>query len=155
MRARVPTPRAQEAKKLSSDQAKNYPQPHKLRNYYTPKDVCEHNTHDDCWVSLFNKVYDVTKLLHENNGKCECDPIVLAAGTDITHWFDEQTRAVSPTVLTILSPKLSLTPPLEPNSTCVLQADFCTFLPSVPTQTGRLTTSLFHGGKTIGILWAL
>ena len=54
-----------------------------------------HNTHNDCWVSLFNKVYDLTKLIHDNHSKAECDPIVLAAGTDITHWFDSKTLAVS------------------------------------------------------------
>jgi cytochrome b involved in lipid metabolism len=95
MRARVPTPRAQQSKDLPDQESQNYPKPNKLRNFYTPKDVREHNTHDDCWVSLFNKVYDLTKLLHENNGKCECDPIVLAAGTDVTHWFDPKTQAVS------------------------------------------------------------
>lgn len=94
MRARVPTPRAQEVANLPVEESKNYPRPYKLRNYYTEREVSEHNCHDDCWVSLFNKVYDLTKLLHENYTKPECDPIVLAAGTDITHWFDEETRKV-------------------------------------------------------------
>lgn len=54
MRARIPTPRAQELTKLPETDAKCYPRPYKLRNYYTPKEVAAHNTHDDCWVSLFN-----------------------------------------------------------------------------------------------------
>jgi cytochrome b involved in lipid metabolism len=107
----------------------NYPKPNKLRNFYTPKDVREHNTHDDCWISLFNKVYDLTKLLHENNGKCECDPIVLAAGTDVTHWFDPKTQAVS--LLQTLIPYLyslrpSLTRRLAPSNSCALLAVSCT-----------------------------
>ena len=77
---------------MKADDAKCYPRPYKLRNYYTPKEVSEHNTHDDCWVSLFNQVYDLTKLVHDNYKKPECDPIVLAAGTDITHWFDKATQ---------------------------------------------------------------
>ena len=92
MRARIPTPRAQELTNMKVDDAKCYPRPYKLRNYYTPKEVAEHNTNDDCWVSLFNQVYDLTKLIHDNFKKPECDPIVLAAGTDVTHWFDRTTQ---------------------------------------------------------------
>ena len=95
MRARVPTPRAQELTNLPLDQTMDYPRPYKLRNFYTEKEVAQHNCHDDCWVSLFNKVYDLTKLLQENYTKPECDPITLAAGTDITHWFDLETFCVS------------------------------------------------------------
>ncbi len=91
MRPRVPTPRAQELTSLPATDAKCYPRPYKLRNYYTPKEVAAHNTHDDCWVSLFNQVYDLSKLIHDNYRKPECDPIVLAAGTDITHWFEKNT----------------------------------------------------------------
>ena len=76
-------------------EATNIPRPYKLRNYYTPKEVACHNTADDCWVTLFNHVYDLTLRLNENSEKTECDPIVLASGTDITHWFDKETKAVS------------------------------------------------------------
>jgi cytochrome b involved in lipid metabolism len=31
--------------------------------YYTLKDVEVHNHANDCWVIIFNKVYDVTKLI--------------------------------------------------------------------------------------------
>ena len=44
---------------------------------------------------MFGKVYDLTKLLHDNLEKSECDPLVLTAGTDITHWFDSKTFNVS------------------------------------------------------------
>ena len=94
MRARVPTPRAQELTNLPLEQTKDYPRPYKLRNFYTEREVAQHNCHDDCWVSLFNKVYDLSKLLQENYTKPECDPIQLAAGTDITHWFDPETLNV-------------------------------------------------------------
>lgn len=30
--------------------------------------------------------------MFDNYSKAECDPIVLAAGTDITHWFDKVTQ---------------------------------------------------------------
>jgi hypothetical protein len=54
--------------------------------------VANHNTNDNCWVSLFNQVFDLTKLIAENYQTSLCDPIVLAAGSDISHWFDPNTR---------------------------------------------------------------
>jgi hypothetical protein len=40
---------------------------------------------------LFNKVFDLTQLIAENSQSVLCDPIVLAAGTDISAWFDVNT----------------------------------------------------------------
>ena len=93
MRARVPTPRQSEMSKIPN--AKHIPRPYKLRRFYTPAEVAKNNTADQCWVSFFNKVFDLTLLINENHGSPLCDPIVLAAGTDITHWFDPVTQAVS------------------------------------------------------------
>jgi len=87
--ARVPTP---QESKIYNKEAMHMPRPYKIRGFYTPKDVAAHNSADDCWVSLFNCVYDLTRLLEQNSDKAECDPIVLAAGTDISHWFNEETR---------------------------------------------------------------
>jgi cytochrome b involved in lipid metabolism len=42
---------------------KNLPKPYKIRRFYTDKDVRVHNTSNDCWVVLFNKVYDLTILI--------------------------------------------------------------------------------------------
>ena len=86
MRARVPTPR--ESRPSKQEECKHIPKPYKLRRYYTPKEVAAHNTADDVWVSLFDKVFDLTLLISRNHTKPECDPITLAAGTDISHWFD-------------------------------------------------------------------
>ena len=71
--------------------AKHLPPPYKLRRYYTPKEVAVHCTANDCWVSFFDQVYDLTKLIQKHYG-AEVEPIVKAAGTDITHWFDAKTR---------------------------------------------------------------
>jgi len=70
--------------------AKHLPKPYKLRRYYTPEEVEAHNTYDDCWVSFFDGVYDMTKLLAMNWEKNAdlCKPIASVAGSDITHWFD-------------------------------------------------------------------
>ena len=63
MRARVPTPRESKPSKIEAE-AKHLPRPYKLRRYYTPTEVAKHTTADDCWISKFNKVFDVTLLLN-------------------------------------------------------------------------------------------
>jgi cytochrome b involved in lipid metabolism len=94
MRARIPTPRSSALSKPTSDQ-QHLPRPYKLRRYYLPSEVAVHNTKDYCWVSFFGQVFDLTRLLQDNYTSELCDPIVLSAGTDITHWFDPNTREVS------------------------------------------------------------
>jgi hypothetical protein len=61
--------------------------------YITPATVAEHNTHTDCWVSFLGRVFDLTKLVAENEGILT-QPIVAVAGTDISHWFDARTGDV-------------------------------------------------------------
>ena len=89
MSAKIPTPRKSEL--TGRPVCKHIPAPYKLRNYYTPEEVAKHNTSDNCWVSLFNKVYDLTTLVLDNIDKEEADPIKKAAGTDLTVWFDSET----------------------------------------------------------------
>ena len=61
--------------------------------YITPAEVAVHNTHTDCWVSFLGRVFDLTKLVAENEGILT-QPIVAAAGTDISQWFDARTGDV-------------------------------------------------------------
>jgi cytochrome b involved in lipid metabolism len=72
---------------------KDLPAPIKRRRYYTPTEVKAHNTSNDCWVVIFDEVYDITELVQKNYSK-EVEPITKAAGTDISHWFDKQTKEV-------------------------------------------------------------
>ena len=86
--------------------------------YYSPIEVAAHSTLKDLWVSYLGKVYDLTPLAETHQGELTssyfsflehqllCDiwddilgdvllkPIVLAAGTDISHWFNRKTREV-------------------------------------------------------------
>ena len=80
------------------------PKPYELRRFYTPDEIALHATGDDCWVSFFGYVFDLTTILAKSRqeGLAElCVPIEKEAGTDITHWFDpitlEPKRAVCPT----------------------------------------------------------
>lgn len=72
---------------------KNIPAPYKKRRYYTSEEVKVHDSSNDCWVSIFHEVYDLTDLIQTNYSKL-VDPIIKCAGTDISHWFDTQTRDV-------------------------------------------------------------
>ena len=89
MAARIPTPR--QSKPSGVKNANHLPRPYKLRNFYTPQEVTCHSTADNCWVSFNHEVYDLTKLLQKNIHLETCKPIIHAAGTDITHWLDEET----------------------------------------------------------------
>ncbi|KAF5826644.1 hypothetical protein DUNSADRAFT_2455 [Dunaliella salina] len=64
-----------------------------LRRFYTPYEVAQHNTPSDCWVSFLGGVYDISKLIKNNPGKIS-EPLMKAAGSDISHWFDPRTRDI-------------------------------------------------------------
>ncbi len=72
---------------------KNMPPPYKKRRYYTPEEVAKHNSANDCWISIFYEVFDLTQLIQKNYSKL-VDPITKNAGTDISHWFDPQSKDV-------------------------------------------------------------
>ena len=79
------------------------------QRYYTPSEVAAHNRADDLWVSFFGRVYDLTTLVGENPGSL-VTPIIDAAGTDISHWFDP----VSKHVRTYVDPETELEVPFTP-----------------------------------------
>ena len=39
------------------------------RRFYTATEVTNHNSENDCWVSIFHKVYDLTEFLSFNKGE--------------------------------------------------------------------------------------
>ena len=41
---------------------------------FTRKEVSTHNTEDDCWIIILNKVYDVTKWLPKHPGGANLIP---------------------------------------------------------------------------------
>ena len=90
MAARIPSPRY--SKPSGKKNATNLPRPYKLRKYYTPEEVSKHCTADDCWVSFFNEVYDLTQLIQDNINLETTRPLIKAAGQDITHWLDQDTK---------------------------------------------------------------
>lgn len=77
---------------------KDLPAPKRRHRYYTPEEVKEHNKANDCYVSIFHEVYDLTNYIQENYSKL-MEPIIKAAGTDISHWFDPETHEPKTCVL--------------------------------------------------------
>ena len=49
--------------KLVDNQTQYKPKPYTKKRYYTPNDVRVHNIANDCWVTLFNEVFDLTDLV--------------------------------------------------------------------------------------------
>lgn len=54
---------------------------------YTYAEVAEHNTHEDCWMVIENKVMDITKFLDEHPGGDEV--MMSVAGQDGTDEFED------------------------------------------------------------------
>ncbi|ORX53025.1 cytochrome b5 [Piromyces finnis] len=79
--------------------------------YFTPREVSEHNTCDDLWVSWLGYVYDLTPLALEHRGDILMNPIIKNAGKDISHWFDAKTRNIR----MHMNPKLGCICPYTPD----------------------------------------
>jgi hypothetical protein len=86
----------------------HYP-PHKMK-YFTAEEIAMHNTADDCWVSIYEKVYDLTRLIKANRDLL-ADPIISAAGSSISHWFREDTRDIK----TFIDPQRNIRMPYTPH----------------------------------------
>lgn len=77
--------------------------------YYTPEEVALHNNADDCWVSIYEKVYELTSLIAENRGIL-ADPITKSAGSSISHWFKADTKDIK----TFIDPERNIRMPYTP-----------------------------------------
>ncbi|XP_060035158.1 cytochrome b5 domain-containing protein 1-like [Erinaceus europaeus] len=64
------------------------------RRSFTAAEVAQHKEEGDLWVSYLGHVYDLTPLAEEYKGNILLKPIVEAAGTDISHWFDAKTKDI-------------------------------------------------------------
>ncbi|XP_039054764.1 cytochrome b5-like [Hibiscus syriacus] len=58
-----------------------------LTKLYTMQEASQHNTKDDCWVVIDDKVYDVTSYLDEHPGGD--DVVLVATGKDATDDFED------------------------------------------------------------------
>ncbi|EAY19060.1 Cytochrome b5-like Heme/Steroid binding domain containing protein [Trichomonas vaginalis G3] len=65
-----------------------------MTKWILPSEVALHNTSTDCWVSFLGKVWDLTKLIADNKNDLGIQPIIKSAGTDISHWFNPDTKDI-------------------------------------------------------------
>jgi len=56
----------------------------KPKKYFTAKDVAPHNKHEDCWLIIDGKVYDLTSYVDKHVGG---DAILRNAGKDSSKGF--------------------------------------------------------------------
>lgn len=77
--------------------------------YYTMEEISFHSNPEDCWVSIFDDVYDLSSLILENRGPLVA-PLIEAAGTSISHWFDSKTKDVKTFVDPVRNFRLPYTP---------------------------------------------
>ena len=84
-------------------------QPDEMVKYYTPEEVALHNNADDCWVSIYEKIYDLTALVANNRGIL-ADPIIKSAGSSISHWFRSDTKDIK----TFIDPERNIRMPFTP-----------------------------------------
>lgn len=77
--------------------------------YFTAEEIAVHCTIDDCWVSVFDNVYNITELVAEHRGPLT-DPFVKEAGSSISSWFDPVTRGVK----TFIDPVRNIRMPYTP-----------------------------------------
>ena len=53
---------------------------------YTLEDIAKHTDEDDCWLAVYDKVYDITDFLYDHPGG---PPVLLGiAGKDGTKQFE-------------------------------------------------------------------
>lgn len=90
--------------------------------YWTPAEVAVHNVEEDLWVSFLGHVYDLTTLAKQYKGDPLLRPIIVHAGQDISHWFDETTGQVRMHIDPVTGCSLPYTP----------QGRFIHIPPSVP-----------------------
>ena len=58
--------------------------------YFTQEELAVHNNPENCWVVIFDKVYDISELIMANRGPLS-NPLIEAGGSTISHWFNEKT----------------------------------------------------------------
>lgn len=65
-----------------------------MRQFFTTKEVRDHAFADDAFVSLNGKVLDLTPLIQKYLKRPKyaflVQPLIEAAGTDISHWWDPE-----------------------------------------------------------------
>ena len=77
--------------------------------YFTAEEVARHNCREDCWVSIYDNVFDITPLVVQGPGELSA-PLLKAAGTSISHWFSKEDGDLK----TFIDPEKNIRLPFTP-----------------------------------------
>ena len=77
--------------------------------YFTPEEISIHNCAEDCWVIIYDNVFDLTLLIEGNPGDL-IQPLLKNAGMSISHWFNKSTGEVK----TYVDPEKNISMPYLP-----------------------------------------
>ena len=77
--------------------------------FFTPEEVARHNCREDCWVSIYDNVFDITALILQGPGELSA-PLLKAAGTSISHWFNREDGDIK----TFIDPEKNIRLPYTP-----------------------------------------
>eukprot|EP00051_Salpingoeca_urceolata_P030130 m.8207 g.8207 ORF g.8207 m.8207 type:complete len:216 (-) comp3167_c0_seq1:91-738(-) len=78
--------------------------------YFTPSEIAAHNCEQDLWVSYLGRVINLTPLAKQHKGNVLLGPLVRAAGTDISHWFNKKSQDLREHVDPVTGCTLPFTP---------------------------------------------
>lgn len=81
-----------------------------MTKYFTQEEISLHNNPENCWVTIFENVYDLSDLIMSNRGAL-ANPLVEAGGSSISHWFNEKTGDIK----TFIDPIRNIEMPYTPN----------------------------------------
>ena len=95
---------------MSSTSTQNLEKERETR-YFTAEDVEDHCTLADCWVSIFGRVLNLSEIILENGHSTLINPLLKAAGSDISHWFDAKTQRLKTKIDADLGKKVFVYPP--------------------------------------------
>lgn len=77
--------------------------------FYTEEEVLLHSIPEDCWISVFDDIFDITALLKSSEGN-ETKSLFKYAGKSVSHWFNEETGEIK----TFVDPLRNVTLPYVP-----------------------------------------
>ena len=77
--------------------------------YFTAEEVARHNCQEDCWVSIFTNVFNITPLIKENLGDLSA-PLLKNAGRSLSHWFNKDSGDIK----SFIDPKRNFRLPYTP-----------------------------------------
>ncbi len=62
----------------------------------SPEELKVHNTAADCWISVNDSIYDISRFIKEHEDKCKEMKLIDACGSDATELWLKKEKAAKP-----------------------------------------------------------